>query len=85
MLYSFALNSGVPATSLVGPVVSTGLSPEGIAVDPTGKLIAVENAGEGGIASTISLFTVGSGGVLAPQKSVPAGINPLFVTFCNSP
>ena len=86
MLYSFALSSGVPGTSPVGPVVSTGLSPEGIAIDPTGKLIAAENAGEGIVDSTISLFTVASGeGVLIPQASVSAGINPLFVTFYNAP
>lgn len=84
-LYAFSLSSGVPSTSAIGPSVATGPAPEGIAIDPTGKLLAVENSGEGSTASTISLFTIGSGGLLTSQTPVAAGVAPLFVTFYDAP
>ena len=85
-LYGFTLTSGVPSTTpITGTPVATGLSPTGIAIDPTGKLIAVDNAGDGSTASTISLFTIGSGGALTSQTPVATGVLPIFVTFYNAP
>jgi 6-phosphogluconolactonase (cycloisomerase 2 family) len=84
-LYGFTLSSGLPSTIPTGPPVATGLAPEGIAIDPTDNLIAVENSSEGGTPSTISLFSISPGGVLSPQTPVATGVNPLFVTFYNAP
>ena len=85
-LYGFTLTAGVPSTTpITGTPVATGLRPTGIAIDSTGTLIAVDNAGDGGTASTISLFTIGSGGALTSQPAAAAGISPSFVTFFNAP
>lgn len=85
-LYGFTLTAGVPSTTpITGTPVATGLAPTGIAIDSTGTLIAVDNAGDGSTASTISLFTIGSGGALTSQTPVATGVSPIFVTFVNAP
>jgi 6-phosphogluconolactonase (cycloisomerase 2 family) len=85
-VYLFNLTSGIPGTAPVGSAVSTGgLSPNGIAVDPTTSLLAVENQGDSVNPSTIALFTIGSTGALTAQSPVPTGVGPFFVTFYDAP
>jgi 6-phosphogluconolactonase (cycloisomerase 2 family) len=81
-VFGFTLTSGVPATTPVsGTPAATGLAPTGIAIDPTGVLIAVDNSGSG----NISLFSVGSGGGLTVDTPATAGTNPILVTFYDAP
>jgi 6-phosphogluconolactonase (cycloisomerase 2 family) len=85
-LYGYTLTAGAPSTTPIATTpIATGLSPTGIAIDPTGALIAVDNAGDGTDASTISLFTIGAGGALTSQTAATAGVSPYFVTFYNVP
>jgi 6-phosphogluconolactonase len=80
-VYGFTLTSGVPSTTPISAAVATGNVPNGIVVDATSVLVAVDNSSDG----TISLYTIGSGGVLTSQTPVAAGDGPLFVTFYNAP
>jgi 6-phosphogluconolactonase (cycloisomerase 2 family) len=88
-VYQFDLTSGIPGTAPVGSPISTGLYPNGIVVDPTTSLVAVENAGNANSGtptpSTISLFTIGTGGALTAQTPVNTGIAPFFVIFYDAP
>lgn len=88
-VYQFNLTSGIPGTAPVGSPVSTGVYPNGIVVDPTTSLVAVENAGNINSAtptpSTISLFTIGTGGALTAQTPVNTGLGPFFVIFYDAP
>jgi 6-phosphogluconolactonase len=87
-LYAFSLTSGVPSTTpLSGSPYALGISPSTITIDPTGALIAVNNVGDGvNVAnSSISLFTIGSGGALTSQTAATTGLSPYFVTFYNVP
>jgi 6-phosphogluconolactonase (cycloisomerase 2 family) len=84
-VYQFNLTSGIPGTAPVGSAVSTGLSPNGIVVDPTTSLVAVENEGDQANPSTISLFTIGSTGALTAQTPVATGVAPFFVIFYDAP
>jgi 6-phosphogluconolactonase (cycloisomerase 2 family) len=84
-VYQFDVTSGMPGTAPVGSAVATGVSPNGIVVDPTTALVAVENFGDGTSPSTISLFTIGSTGALTAQTPVATGVAPLFVTFYDAP
>lgn len=84
-VYQFNLTSGIPGTAPVGSAVSTGVYPNGIVVDPTTSLVAVENAGDQVNPSTISLFTIGSTGALTAQTPVATGIGPFFVIFYDAP
>ena len=64
----------------IGSAVATGSSPVGMAIDPTGALLAVDNNGD----ATISLYNVASNGGLTATTPVPT-VNtdqvPQFVTF----
>jgi DNA-binding beta-propeller fold protein YncE len=85
-VYGFTLTSGVPSTTpITGTPQAVGLSPTGIAIDPTSSLLAVDNAGTSGTTSTISLFTIGAGGALTTAPAATAGVQPYFVTFYNVP
>jgi 6-phosphogluconolactonase (cycloisomerase 2 family) len=87
-VYVFSLTSGTPsATPLSGSPYALGLSPSTITIDPTGSLIAVNNVGDGvNVAnSSISLFTIGSGGALTSQTAATTGLSPYYVTFYNVP
>jgi 6-phosphogluconolactonase (cycloisomerase 2 family) len=84
-VYQFNLTSGIPGTAPVGSAVSTGVTPNGIVVDPSTSLVAVENFGDDTNPSTISLFTIGTGGALTAQAPVTAGVGPLFVIFYDAP
>jgi Bacterial Ig-like domain (group 2)/Lactonase, 7-bladed beta-propeller len=87
-VYGFLLDAGSPSTPISGTPIATGLAgtasavdSAGIAIDPTGSLLAVDNGGS----SNISLFTIGSGGALTSDTPVATGNGPLFVTFYNVP
>jgi 6-phosphogluconolactonase (cycloisomerase 2 family) len=84
-VYQFNLTSGIPGTAPVGSPVPTGLSPDGIVVDPTTSLLAAENVGDGTNPSTISLFSISSTGALTALTPAPAGVAPYFVTFYDAP
>jgi 6-phosphogluconolactonase (cycloisomerase 2 family) len=84
-VYQFNVTSGMPGTAPVGSAVATGVSPNGIVVDRTTALVAVENFGDGTSPSTISLFTIGSTGALTAQTPVATGPAPLFVIFSDAP
>jgi DNA-binding beta-propeller fold protein YncE len=86
-LYGYTLsNAGVPSTTPITTTpIATGEAPTGIAIDPTGVLIAVDNGGDTQNPSTISLFSIGNGGVLTTDTPVATGVNPIFVIFYNAP
>jgi len=68
-------------TTQIGSVQATGQSPVGMAIDPTGALLAIDN----NIDNTISLYQVtltgtGAGG-LSTQTTVNADTAPQFVVF----
>jgi trimeric autotransporter adhesin len=85
-VFGFTLAAGVPSTTLIsGTPVPTGAFPSGMAIDPTGVLLAVDNAGDGTTASTISLFTIGSSGGLTSQTAAASGISPRFIVFYDAP
>jgi 6-phosphogluconolactonase (cycloisomerase 2 family) len=85
-LYGFTITSGVPSSTPIGPAVATGEAPTGMAIDPTGTILAVDNAGPGGTSpGEISIYTIGSTGALTAKTPVAAGISPYFVTFLNAP
>ena len=84
-VFAFNLN---PATGVIGSQIGspllTGNSPFGMAIDPTGALMAIDNNFD----NTISLFTIGSasssapGGLTAANPPTVATDNqPLFVVF----
>jgi 6-phosphogluconolactonase (cycloisomerase 2 family) len=80
-VFAFSLN---PATGVIGAQIGTpqltGNSPIGMAIDPTGVLLAVDNNFD----STISLFTVStSTGAVTPTSppTVPTDSIPQFVVF----
>ena len=82
--YNLGTDGSVGAAT--GSPVATGMDPFGMALDPTGTLIAVDNNFSG----TISLFKVTAG---VPAAETPATIGtgsgassaPLWVTFLNAP
>jgi 6-phosphogluconolactonase (cycloisomerase 2 family) len=80
-VFAFNLN---PATGVIGAQIGTpqltGNSPIGMAIDPTGVLLAIDNNFD----STISLFTVStSTGAVTPTSppTVPTDLVPQFVVF----
>lgn len=81
-----ALSSNVFGTQ-IGQPQAVGSSPTGMAVDPAGVLLAVDNKGS----NSISLFTITTGsnvatpGALTPliPGTVPTDASPQFVVFCN--
>ena len=79
-VFAFNLN---PATGVIGAQIGTpqltGNSPFGMAIDPTGVLMAIDNNFD----NTISLFTIGS-----TSSSTPGGLTPttpLTVATDNQP
>jgi 6-phosphogluconolactonase (cycloisomerase 2 family) len=80
-VFAFNLN---PATGVIGAQIGTpqltGNSPFGMAIDPTGVLMAIDNNSD----STISLFTLStSTGAVTPATppTVATDNQPLFVVF----
>lgn len=85
-VFGFTVAAGVPATTpITGTPIPTGVSPTGIAIDPTGSLLAVDNIGTTTSASTISLFTIGSGGALTADPAVATQDSPRFIVFYDAP
>ena len=84
-VYSYNLTAGAIGTANGSPA-ATGLGPIGIAVDPTGAFIGVDNNFDGP-PGTISLIGIGANGVVSDlsPKTVNAGNAPQFVTFYNAP
>jgi DNA-binding beta-propeller fold protein YncE len=81
-VFGFALTSGVPGTTpITSTPAATGAGPTGMAIDPTGVLLAVDNS----LSHNISLFTIGSGGALTVDTPATAGVNAKFVTFYDAP
>lgn len=81
-------SGGAIGSAVSGSPFAAGLDPQaGIAIDPTGTLLAVEDSGDGTTASSagISLYLIGSGGTLTPETPAPTGVLPLYVTFYNAP
>ena len=79
-VFTFSLNSSTGVIgSLIGTPQPTDISPTGMAIDPTGVLLAVGNFAT----ADISLFNVGSDGSLTTTTppTVPAGTDAGFVVF----
>jgi len=73
-------------TTQIGTAQATGQSPIGMAIDPTGALLAIDN----NIDNTISLFKVAGAGSTTPPPggltatnpaTVPTDTAPQFVVF----
>ena len=82
-VFGFTIGSGgVIGSAISGTPVAAGVLPiGGIVIDPTGTLLAVDN----NTSDNISLYTVGSGGVLTAVSPVNAGTAPFFVNLYNAP
>jgi 6-phosphogluconolactonase (cycloisomerase 2 family) len=80
-VFAFNLDQTTGAiTTAIGTPPATGISSIGMAIDPTGVLLAVDN----NVSETISLYTVGSTGGLTPSSptpTVPTDHLPQFVVF----
>jgi 6-phosphogluconolactonase (cycloisomerase 2 family) len=79
-VFAFNLNSAGVIGSQIGSPQATGTAPDGMAIDPTGVLMAIDNNFD----NTISLFTLSTTtGAVAPatQSTVPTDTQPLFVVF----
>ncbi len=89
-VYGFTIgaNGALNATPIAGSPFPVGVSPLGaIVIDPTGTLVAVDNNGNNTSPGSISLFALGTGGVLSPKTppTVATGDTPYYVTFYNAP
>jgi 6-phosphogluconolactonase (cycloisomerase 2 family) len=80
-VYSFSVGTGGAIGAAIGgnTLIFTGSSPNGIAVDPSSTLVAVDN----NFSNTISLFQIGSTGALTTLTSASTDPSPLYVTFDN--
>ena len=77
-VYGFKIGTNGAVGSPVGLAVGTGKGPTGIAIDPTGVLVAVDNNGD----NSISSYALGAGGVLTAYPTpVTTGAAPQFLTF----
>jgi len=76
--YNLAPATGVIG-SQIGSAITTDLSPTGMAIDPTGVLLAVDNLD----GADISTYTIGSGGAITATTpaTVPADVKAEFVVF----
>jgi DNA-binding beta-propeller fold protein YncE len=84
-IYGYNLGAGGSiGTPITGTPLPTGVSPGGIAIDPTGKLIAVDyqTAGDPG---GISLYAVGTGGSLTADLPVTVENSPFGIVFYIAP
>lgn len=77
-VYGFSVGAGGAFGGAIGTGPKlTGNSPDGIVVDPSSTLLAVDN----NFSNTISLFQIGAGGALTKVTPASTGSGPLFVTF----
>jgi 6-phosphogluconolactonase (cycloisomerase 2 family) len=82
-VYGFSIGTGGAIGSAIsGTPIATGVFPDGgIAIDPTGALLAVENHFD----NTMSLFKIGTGGGLTADTAVATDQAPLLGVFYNAP
>jgi 6-phosphogluconolactonase (cycloisomerase 2 family) len=89
-VWAYTLKSGSPgATAITGSPFTTGVSPKGIAIDPSSGLLAVDCANASGATTgSIYLYLIGSTGALTPATTTgfvsTTGDDPAFVTFYNT-
>jgi 6-phosphogluconolactonase (cycloisomerase 2 family) len=77
-VFTFGLTPASGAVGAqIGSAVAVGVSPYGMAIDPTGVLLAVDNNND----STISYYKVTAGSPTGTQQTVATGNVPYFVTF----
>jgi DNA-binding beta-propeller fold protein YncE len=76
-IYSFNIDSTGVIGAQIGTALPTDIGPGGIALDPTGALLAVDNKA----ANDISLYTAASGALTAVTPAVPVGTAPFGITF----
>jgi 6-phosphogluconolactonase (cycloisomerase 2 family)/uncharacterized protein YjdB len=76
-VYGFNIGANGAIGTSIGLRVVTGNGPFGIAIDPTGVLVAVDDNG----GNSISPFKLGAGGVLTAYPIVATGAIPQFLTF----
>lgn len=79
-VFTYGLNTSTGVIgSAIGSAQPTDLAPTGMAVDPTGALLAIDNFD----ANVLSLFTIGSDGSVTPATpaTVPTDTTPEFVVF----
>jgi len=76
--YGLSASSGVIGT-VIGTAAPTGIAPTGIAVDPTGVLLAVDNSNDG----DVSTYNIGTNGGVTPTSpaTTPSDTNTKFITF----
>ncbi len=79
-VYAFNITAGGVIGSQVGSLVPTGNGPGGMAIDPTGKLLAIDN----NVDNTISLYSIASG-VLTSETPKPTGSAPFDIVFSIGP
>src|SRR5271157_1733552 len=79
-VYAFSVGTGGAFGAAIGtgPTLA-GSGPDGIAVDASSTLLAVDN----NFSNTISLFQIGAGGALTTLTPASTDSAPLFVTFDN--
>lgn len=74
-VYAFNISSAGVIGAEIGTPLKTDVSPGGIVIDPTGKLLLIDTNGSNSTSATnIDLYTVGTGGALTAVTAVPAGI-----------
>jgi 6-phosphogluconolactonase (cycloisomerase 2 family) len=79
-IYAFSVGTGGAFGGAIGtgPILA-GSGPDGIVVDPSSALLAVDN----NFSNTISLFQIGTGGALTTLTPASTDSAPLFVTYYN--
>jgi len=90
--YSYTIGASSFTLTPIGSPIATGNTPDGMAIDPTGSLLAIDNFGlnPGPPTGSISLYTVtpsgaSAGGLTAANPaSVPAGTSTQFVSYYNA-
>jgi 6-phosphogluconolactonase (cycloisomerase 2 family) len=80
-LYALSIGSGGALTATInsGKPYTLGIFPTGIAVDPSGKIVAVANNAD----NTISVFTAAADGSLTADNLVEASGAPSFMVFAS--
>jgi 6-phosphogluconolactonase (cycloisomerase 2 family) len=75
---AFTVNADGSLSGAQPPVLTMGISPSGICVDPMNKLLVVANTGSNSIES----FTIDGGGALTAASNVNTGLNaPIACAF----
>ncbi len=82
----YTIGTGGALTAMSTASVAAGIYPASVAVDPSGKCAYVANYGSSSASSSVSQYTIGTGGALTamPTATVAAGTNPASVTIDTS-